>query len=274
MVRHYIRNYAVLTSPIKSLGLFRDGTPWDYEAVLRYGSRRFVARKEDMNAVHEVLLDDAYGFVAGFLQGLPQRPVVLDLGANIGCFALRMFAIRPDARVVSVEAASDTCAVLQKNAAQNADLDWQALHAGVWESDGVLHLDRGERPVLNQVSSEGEGDPVPALTVASLKRKMNLGDMDLIKMDIEGAENAVIPACIDDLEATYVVVEMHRSLGDCTEACAMLQSRYPFALTHDVSGSENPVYLLSRHEVAAPGMSLVNMVSHVTTFVPQPRQAR
>ncbi|MBU4380448.1 MAG: FkbM family methyltransferase [Pseudodesulfovibrio sp.] len=226
-----------------------------------------------MNAVHEVLLDDAYGFVAGFLKSLPRRPVVLDLGANIGCFALRIFSAHPDARVVSVEAASDTYAVLQKNIARNVDLDWQALHAGVWESDGVLHLDRGERPVLNQVSSDGDGDPVPALTVASLKRKMTLDSIDLIKMDIEGAENAVIPACIDDLEAKYLVVEMHRSLGDCTVACAMLQNRYPYALTHDASGSENPVYLISRHEVAAPGMSLVNMVSHLTAFGPQSRQA-
>jgi FkbM family methyltransferase len=265
---HYVRNFKLIASPFQCLGLFRDSTPFGYRAQLRYGGRRFFARKEDMSAVHEVLLDDAYGFLAEYLKAIPNKPVVLDLGANIGCFSLRVFAERPDARIVAVEAAVDTHAILAENVALHKDLDWRAVHAGVWEADGVLHLDRGDRPVLNQVAATGEGEAIPALTLASIKRLASLERVDLIKMDIEGAENFVIPASIDDLDVDVLVVEIHRSLGDCLPACKVLRSRFQHALVHDVILSENPVYMLSHEPMVVPGMSSVDIVEHLKAFVP------
>jgi FkbM family methyltransferase len=68
----------------------------------------------------------------------PDRPVVIDAGANIGLFAMVMLAARPDARVHSLEPGAATFALLEANARANPAFAWRAHRLAVWRAAGPV----------------------------------------------------------------------------------------------------------------------------------------
>lgn len=61
---------------------------------------------------HEIFEQDCY---LGSLDPLPEKPTVLDVGANIGLFALRIFRSHPGARVICFEPVAPIFEVLRQN---------------------------------------------------------------------------------------------------------------------------------------------------------------
>src|SRR5439155_4714215 len=97
---------SLVANPLAALRFFasRDAKR---SARFRYGSLRFISRRTDWVGVNEVLLDQEYRDVVDTVKGRPS-PVVFDLGANIGTFALYVLSRHSDARVYSVEPAAET----------------------------------------------------------------------------------------------------------------------------------------------------------------------
>lgn len=267
ILSHLWKNRVVIANPFRSARLFMERTPDGYEAELQYGGQTFIARKEDMNAVKEVLVDGAYDYMVPFLKELPHQPVVLDCGANIGTFSIRLLKERGDAKVVSVEAAAETYAILKSNA-ESSRGDWQAVHAAVWKSNGYLTLCRGESSERTSVqeSTDGAG-AIPARSLVAIKEEFGFSRVDLMKMDIEGAETVVIPATPDAIDADRMIIEFHKNHSDPTECCSVLVEKYPYALVapeHLTDKSQpNIVYYLTKESVEIPGMVPVDLMAHL-----------
>gem|GEM_PF-1382441 len=245
-----------------------DRTNDAYETELRYGEQTFVARKQDMNAVNEVLVNGAYDYMIPFLGKLDHAPVVLDCGANIGSFGLRLLKERPDARIVSVEAAPDTYAVLKKNCELNA-ADWRAVHAALWKFDGrlVLHRDGSSERHSVREATDRIVETVPARTLESIREELGLDRIDLLKMDIEGAEAVVIPASSEAVDAGRMIIELHKNHSAPTRCCEILVKMYPHALveTEHLNDKLHPniVYYFSREPVEMTGMVSVDVLEHL-----------
>jgi FkbM family methyltransferase len=218
--------------------------------------------------VTEVLVGGGYDTALPFLKAIPHPPVILDCGANIGSFALRVLRERPDARIVSVEAAEDTHAILDGNRKANPGA-WDTVHAAVWRCDGGLVLSRSVNSVMHTVREAEEGEPrsIPARAVGSLRREFGLDRLDILKMDIEGAEATVIPASIDDMDAGMIIIEIHKMLSDPRECCALLAARYPHAyvLPDQLDDRRHPnvVYYLYKDEPRGEGMVKVDLMDHL-----------
>jgi FkbM family methyltransferase len=153
------------------------------------------------------------------------RPVrVLDVGANVGLFALRIFAQFPDARVVSFEPDPANLAALNRSVAANPTLAWRIVPAAAGVKDGeATFISDG---ALGQLSSVAEsygghtdtGIWLP-LAVKPETREITvevrdvfpyLRNYDLIKMDIEGAEwDLLNDPRFGDLDAIALVLEAH-----------------------------------------------------------------
>jgi FkbM family methyltransferase len=139
--------------------------------------------------------------------GSPQ--VILDLGANIG-LTMAYFACRyPQARVLGVELDADNVALARRNIAA-----WRnrcdVIHAAVWRSDGVVHY-RGVPGGTSayQVTATAEGTPVRAVSIATLLREYH-GQVDYMKVDIEGAERELLRDGTDwATKVRCVKVELH-----------------------------------------------------------------
>ncbi len=204
---------------------------------------KFKARKEDWVALREVFLDDEYSLLDRIIT--PQTNInILDLGANIGTFALRAFAVSSNISVYSVEAAKDTFEILKENINQNKDLNWHPLYGAAWHSNGSIYLKRTKNSLGHRVGSDDTGEEVPAFTLEEIIKTTKQGNFDIIKIDIEGAEEHIVLQNIDLLAKTpALIIEIHNDRIDGDKIIALLKQNFKhnFQLQH--RKSVKPVYI-------------------------------
>lgn len=142
---------------------------------------------------------------------------ILDLGGNIGLSTLFFLRKFPQAKIVTVEPASDNFVLLTKNTERYQNV--QRLQAGVYNRDCTLFLvDIGEGEASYRVAEDAGAyrvmDRISCVSINSIREQFQLQYIDLLKMDIEGSEEAcVVNAQTDWLfDTTYFMVEIHDSL--------------------------------------------------------------
>jgi FkbM family methyltransferase len=171
----------------------------------------------------------------GALQALESRLRILDLGGNVGMFALYMREIFPDADIVSFEPDPENARVLRDCIGANQLSGvWQLVEACAAPSDGTVEFTSSYHLSQISVGSDEaliakqrriaaslpflEGSPLlrcERRTVASRDVFPFLENADLVKIDIEGGEWALL----DDprfttLDAAVVVLEYHPRYRD------------------------------------------------------------
>ena len=149
--------------------------------------------------------------------------VVIDAGANIGLSAV-FFAHRfPGARIIAIEPESANFELLCRNTRPYPNIT--AVHGALWNRSGqvdVVDPGRGEHGFVT-ADNRGKVDAreaVPCFSVADLMRLHGLQHVDLLKVDIEGAEKEVFESAHDWIgHVGSVVVELHeRFRPGCTQA--------------------------------------------------------
>lgn len=208
----------------------------------------------DEQALKEVLVDREYAFLTDFV--LERESLrVADVGAHIGTFALWLLQANPGARILSVEADPCTCDVLKQNAAPRRDegLDWTPLHAAAGARDGDLVLLSNEGPSMShRVDSQGT-IAVPTVSLAALLNHVAGADgtVDLMKVDIEGSEEAFL-ADADGLldRVNAIVIELHPSLCDTGRVHALLNEHFDLITTIGNRHSSKPLLYCRRSSSA------------------------
>jgi FkbM family methyltransferase len=116
-------------------------------------------------------------------------------------------ADRPAAKIVAVEPHPASCAILQRNTAHNPEDRLLLVSAAITKDSGttllsasVSHRRVGEDlPSLWADVEDRPGDfgvEVPSLTITDLWEMLSafgIQQVDLLKLDCEGAENVVLP---------------------------------------------------------------------------------
>jgi FkbM family methyltransferase len=146
----------------------------------------------------------------------------VDVGANIGYFSLLgAEQVGPSGRVVAVEADPRIFATLSRIAALNPAAPIALEHVAVGAEDGTLrlagfddaqdnwgisHVVTGDAPSSSQVFE------VPARRLDPLLDDLGIGAVDLLKMDIEGAEVLALRGMRDGLASgryRRIMLELH-----------------------------------------------------------------
>ncbi len=128
----------------------------------------------------------------------PPIKVIVDAGANIGVFSAMCLRVYPQAKIVALEAESRNAAILKKNLAQ-----WPntvALQSALWKERGSVSVclaDNADGHSVAALHGDSASQSVPSLSVRDLLDDYQLEKIDILKMDIEGAEGVVVEA-IDD----------------------------------------------------------------------------
>lgn len=152
--------------------------PGRYFVLDRIWHYRVGLEDQDWGAIHENWLGDPY-HIAGSLSGA----TVLDIGGNIGTFALR--ALKEGAKVVySFEPEPDNARMFELNCeAEMLDGRVTLLKAAVWPS--------GDLEMLSQHQGASAIEPAGTVAVPTISLPAVLktaGPIDFMKMDIEGGE--------------------------------------------------------------------------------------
>jgi FkbM family methyltransferase len=149
-------------------------------------------------------------FIAGeydAIQSIEACRSILDCGAYVG-YSTLFFARRfPEARVVAVEPDEENLALLRANTAHCANV--VSVHGAVWSHRCAVRI-KNAREMPWSFAVE-EGGALPATTVEELVREHELGAIDLLKIDIEGAEREVFRAGYESwLPAVrMLIIELH-----------------------------------------------------------------
>lgn len=236
-------------SPVRAFGFLRANMSPEI-GRFNIGPIEFFGRKLDWVAIREVLVDDEYRCIDDILAESKLPPRVLDIGANIGTFAIRCFTANPQSKVLSIEAAPDTFEILKKNKDANPGLEWGVIHAGVWSENGEVSLERRHGPMGHRVRIDGGHETVPAQTLDRIASSQHWDYVDLVKMDIEGGEESVIPSAAEFLRnCRILIIEVHKSRIDANKVLSVLRHVYQNHWQLNGRKSKKPVYLLTNDDV-------------------------
>lgn len=160
----------------------------------------------DLAILDEIVIDRGYDFP------LPEAPrIILDIGANIGLATLWFKHRYPDARIIAMEPDPGSFALLERNTSGIAGIE--RVNAALTAVDGVIGLERGGlNPSAFHVRALKPGEEsVEAICMPSLLTRYALSEVDLLKLDIEGAEKEVFEAVdltwMDSIRT--IAVELH-----------------------------------------------------------------
>jgi len=133
--------------------------------------------------------------------------VVVDLGANIGITSLFLADLYEPSRLICVEPSTDNCALLRKNLSglrQNVDI----VHGAISNETGLVTFDNTAETWGGRISNSGER--VPSLTMMDLVEHYNLERIDILKIDIEGAERLLFQSNLNWLKrVNNIAIEIH-----------------------------------------------------------------
>src|SRR5260370_5415872 len=135
------------------------------------------------------------------------NPLIVDAGSNIGLSVIYFKLTYPGSRVIAFEADAKIFEVMKRNCAAFGFEDVELNAKAVWNADTPLEfLAQVGEP--GRVAKETETDTirVPACRLRDYLDQ----PVDLLKVDIEGAEAQVLPDCEDRLHnVRNIIVESH-----------------------------------------------------------------
>jgi FkbM family methyltransferase len=165
----------------------------------------------DIFVLYEVLLSECYNIPG---EVLPPEEVrsILDCGANIGITSLLFASRYPKAMIYSIEPHPDNFALLRRNVHKEKRIvPINAAVVGLARPS--VHLSTDRPAWGNSLSPNSVGFEVPAVTIPEICRTHGISQLDLLKIDIEGAEREVFENAEFLPNVRLGVVELH---GDYT----------------------------------------------------------
>ncbi len=171
----------------------------------------------DVKTFDKIFLDEEYGMA---LDHPPK--VIIDAGANIGAASIYFANKYPEARIISIEPEKSNFQMLLKNTAPYKNI--VCLEKALWHTNEPLTIEnRGvnkESFEVRQQDDHCEKDAVQSTTVNDLIREFDLPAIDILKIDIEGAEKEVFSNHLAWLEKVGLIfIELHdRKNPGCRES--------------------------------------------------------
>lgn len=191
--------------------------------ILNSGIKVSIENDNDWFVYNEIFTNKEYDQALGhFLKGKPKKPVILDLGANVGFFTLKIAdemyqAGIKDFSIIALEAASSNYNVLSQR------IDQPLLKHNVKPYLGLAGYKTGKHALLTSNEHFGHsaafdtplksGVEVDYVDVEKLLAN-STSRIDFIKCDIEGSEEIFIRENLSIFErAEHAVFEFHA--GEC-----------------------------------------------------------
>lgn len=176
----------------------------------------------DIGTYKQIFLSQEYKFETNSPPSL-----IIDAGANIGLTSIYFTNKYPNAKIIAIEPENENFKILQKNTCGYSNI--QTIHAALWHQNGEIELfdpglgNWGFMTSANKKSNTQEGvirHKIRAITINKLISDQNIEKVDILKIDIEGAEKEVFSdtsAWINKVDS--MIVELHeRMKPGCTQS--------------------------------------------------------
>ena len=184
------------------------------EFQFAFGKMRFIDGPSLASQFQDIFIRRMYDFIS-----TQSNPLILDCGGNVGLSVVWFKQRYPKGRLVVFEADPAIAQVLEQNLASFGLADVQVVRAAVWTAKGTIGFSSdgadGGR-ISNDVQKE-----VPSVRLAD----WITGPVDLLKMDIEGAEfDVLLDLCYAGTmgQVQRLICEVHKRDYGCARFSELL----------------------------------------------------
>lgn len=186
---------------------FKDGTELTYRL-----------NRGDVRAIAEIWISEAYRLP---FEIRPRN--IIDLGANIGVASVWLVREYGGSELVAVEPVPENAELARRNFERNG-LAADLIEAAVGPTEGTARFELSSNSTLGRTGTAGI--EVALVTAQSVVDRFPAGErIDLLKMDVEGAEQELFKADLTWLERVdCLVVELHADRVDWKGIIAALRT--------------------------------------------------
>ncbi len=171
---------------------------------IEFTLRRFAG---DLDMFYEVFWKESYS--SAHLKGKPVY-TVLDLGANIGMATAYFYSCFPGATFYCVEPDPGNMELMKRNLATLVPPGKiHFLQAAIGEADSKGDLITSRYAYNSRVITERENGAIDVHAMSSVFSHFRLHQVDLVKMDIEGAESHAFSETRWLEEVKHIFIECH-----------------------------------------------------------------
>ncbi len=156
--------------------------------------------------LREIFIHEEYGMKLD-----NKAPIIIDCGSNIGISILFFKMAYPDAKIIGFEADPANFTVLMKNIVANKLHNIDVINKAVSDQEGTLTFNR-----VSTLCAKLDQNGTSHVEATKLSNYINK-PVDLLKMDIEGAEVAVLRDLAAAKKLSHIkniIFEFHYSIGD------------------------------------------------------------
>ncbi|MAE49227.1 hypothetical protein CMI48_00660 [Candidatus Pacearchaeota archaeon] len=169
----------------------------------------------DIQMIKEVFQDKQYHEA---LQALPKKAIILDLGANIGTFTTLAAKNQNTKKVYAYEPFPENTALLVRNIAMNDLNEKVSINAeAVSGKSGTTKFYLNHKgPATHSLHNKtGKSITVPTISLSQILKKQKIKKVDLLKLDVEGAEEDILfnTTKTDLKKIKHIVMEYHPNIN-------------------------------------------------------------
>jgi len=164
--------------------------------------------------------------------------LIVDAGANIGMATLFYRMRFPYAKIIAIEPETENFALLQRNCSSVPNITM--IQAALWSTGGeklsVTNPGAGAWGFRTEPDSVTKGPLIETISIDDVLERSGLTEIDILKIDIEGAEREIFSAHPAWLRrVSSIVIELHdRFLPGCARTFYSALVQYDF--TQDIRG--------------------------------------
>ena len=173
-----------------------------------------------MHTAKEVFFTDDYKFdqIKDKVLGLSSKPVVIDVGANVGYLSAFTFTRFPSAKVLSVEPIPKNLELLRTNQEKNQQFNWQIIEGVLSDKNEPLEIQFDEADSFSTSASmygldkSSHSIKVESQTLENLMQTQELRNVHILKLDCEGAEYDILYCLNSELlnRVAFITMETHQ----------------------------------------------------------------
>ena len=140
-----------------------------------------------------------------------ENPLIIDCGANIGLSVIYFKKLFPESKIIAFEPDKQLFSILKKNVENYNDI--KLFDKAVWINDGTIDFQE-EGGFSGRIPKIGDTKNIVKVSSLRLKNIINQ-PIDMLKIDIEGAEYEVIKDCADVLHfVDKIFIEYHSHINE------------------------------------------------------------
>lgn len=230
MMRDNIKQQLINIFPVKWLTQLANALAFPFSVYYRWRYYpHLIIRKgtSDMTVFRQIFVGRDYD-----VQYDRMPRLIIDGGANVGYSSLFFADKFPHAEIFAIEPETSNFKLLEHNVSICSNV--HSIQRGLWSKSGFLRIiNKGsdKHAFMTMEVAEGEPYDVEVITVDEILRLSRHTEIDILKLDIEGAEKELFSSNFDCWlgKVNMIIIELHDNMKEgCGKAFFSAVEKYGF----------------------------------------------